>query len=272
MAVAIQSPFPCFNPTYVGSTATPADLTVNSAHCCVPCAPRGDEFTWSAQAFTLQLIEMSVLMALMQQLSRQAPAIGVVPASGCAFSNQHHYLGSSGTQGLNGGMPYNPNVYTPAPPAYPSLHANRVSRAVQVAGSQVGVTGGNKQVRRYTQGRSEPWCADFVSWVYEQSGHSPFGHQPGVAGIRSWGQRNGLYHDRSLYRPHSGDIVVFGNDEHTGIVERVDPDGTVHTIEGNTSGYGRRGGNSAYDGACARHSYSPGSSWLTGYVNMQRFQ
>jgi hypothetical protein len=33
--------------------------------------------------------------------------------------------------------------------------------------------------------------------------------------------------------PKPGDLVVW--DEHVGIVERVDPDGTLHTIEGNTS-------------------------------------
>jgi YD repeat-containing protein len=34
-------------------------------------------------------------------------------------------------------------------------------------------------------------------------------------------------------QPQPGDLIVW--DEHIGLVERVDPNGTVHTIEGNSS-------------------------------------
>ena len=171
------------------------------------------------------------------------------------------------------GLPGQPGMCECSAPAFPASAGNQASRAVQVAESQVGVTGCNPgQVCQYTQGRSEPWCADFVSWAYDRSGGSPFGHRAGVESIKQWGEEKHLYHDRGSYRPRPGDIVVFGADQHTGIVESVDRDGTVHTIEGNTNGYGMHGGRSANQGAVARHAYAANSSYLTGYVDMQKFQ
>jgi hypothetical protein len=93
----------------------------------------------------------------------------------------------------------------------------------------------------------EEWCADFVSWVYMTAGH-PFSggldggwRLPGVSGLHAWLATNGVWHDRGDGdRPSPGDVIVFRDDEHTGIVEALDA-GTVRTVEGNTSNQvGRR--------------------------------
>lgn len=94
---------------------------------------------------------------------------------------------------------------------------------------------------------AEAWCADFVSWVYRTADH-PFSggvdggwRLPGVSGLHAWLEANGIWHDRGAVDvPRPGDVIVFRDDDHTGIVESVDGT-TVATIEGNTANQvGRR--------------------------------
>lgn len=77
-----------------------------------------------------------------------------------------------------------------------------------------------------------PWCAYFVSWLAQQSG-TPVGEAGqgfgSVDALRGWAERTG----RTSATPAPGELVVW--DEHIGLVTGVDPDGTVHTIEGNSS-------------------------------------
>ena len=93
----------------------------------------------------------------------------------------------------------------------------------------------------------EAWCADFVSWVYREAGH-PFSggvdggwRLPGVAGMHGWLVANGIWHERGGGdTPQPGDVIVFRDDDHVGIVEAVEGS-TVRSIEGNTSNaVGRR--------------------------------
>ncbi|WP_210493769.1 CHAP domain-containing protein [Patulibacter sp. SYSU D01012] len=82
-----------------------------------------------------------------------------------------------------------------------------------------------------------PWCAYFVSWAAKQAG-TPVGDNGSgfgsVDAMWSWAQRSGKsIPNGPNVRPQVGDVIIF--DEHTGIVTGVDPDGTVRTIEGNTS-------------------------------------
>jgi hypothetical protein len=89
----------------------------------------------------------------------------------------------------------------------------------------------------------EFWCADFVSWVYQQAGHPFTGGNDGgwriawVPGMHDWLATNGIWHDRVANDPQApmpGDVITFRDDDHVGIVEKVD--GTaVSTIEGNSS-------------------------------------
>ena len=79
-----------------------------------------------------------------------------------------------------------------------------------------------------------PWCAYFGSWVARQAG-TPLGDRgegfASVDAVAAWAQRSGRWSPSSV-PPQPGDLIVW--DEHIGIVESVDPDGTVHTIEGNS--------------------------------------
>jgi hypothetical protein len=84
----------------------------------------------------------------------------------------------------------------------------------------------------------EPWCAYFASWVARQAGVPIGDHGQGlgyVGDIWSWAQSTGrAIPNGSGVRPNPGDLIVFG-DHHVGIVEKVLPDGSIQTIEGNYS-------------------------------------
>jgi hypothetical protein len=81
-----------------------------------------------------------------------------------------------------------------------------------------------------------PWCAYFVSWAARQAG-APVGDQGqgfgSVDALYSWAQTAGrAYTAGSGRTPQPGDLIVFH--EHIGIVESVDANGQIHTIEGNS--------------------------------------
>ena len=80
-----------------------------------------------------------------------------------------------------------------------------------------------------------PWCAYFISWAAREAGApvGPNGSGFGsVDALYSWAQQAGKTVPRGQ-QPQPGDLIIW--DEHMGMVERVDPDGTVRTIEGNSS-------------------------------------
>lgn len=94
------------------------------------------------------------------------------------------------------------------------------------------------QYRQATAGSGVgPWCAYFTSWAAREAG-MPLGEQGqgfgSVDALYAWAQRAG----RALPNgpgvvPRPGDLIVW--DEHIGVVESVQPDGSVATIEGNSS-------------------------------------
>ncbi len=95
-----------------------------------------------------------------------------------------------------------------------------------------------KEYRTATAGSGVgPWCAYFTSWLAKSAG-APVGEQGqgfgSVDALYSWAQRTGKAQPNGAgVHPNPGDLIVF--DEHIGMVESVDADGTVHTIEGNSS-------------------------------------
>lgn len=104
-----------------------------------------------------------------------------------------------------------------------------------------------------------PWCAYFASWVARQAG-VPLGEQGqgfgAVSAIAAWAQRTGRAQPpASGYTPKPGDLVLWG-DRHMGIVESVAADGSVTTIEGNSSD------------SVARRTYRPGAGGATLFVQM----
>jgi hypothetical protein len=119
------------------------------------------------------------------------------------------------------------------------------SGVLAAAESQLGVTeqppGSNDgpQIATYRSAvagaqAGEPWCAYFASWASAQAG-TPLGFDGqgigSVAGITSWAQQTGRYLPAGSV-PQAGDLILYG-DQHVGIVESVNPDGSLTTVEGN---------------------------------------
>lgn len=128
---------------------------------------------------------------------------------------------------------------------------------------------------RFSNGRQEAWCADFVTTIYKETfakmGKSvPAGFgSAAVSGLMDWGKKNGRYTDtasmssqqRSQYIAQNikpGDILIQKRNgrSHTGIVVKVYPDGSFDTVEGNTSDSVRR------------RSYKADDKYLSGFVKM----
>jgi hypothetical protein len=87
----------------------------------------------------------------------------------------------------------------------------------------------------------EPWCAYFASWAAAQAG-TPLGDSGQgigwVDGIKDWAQRNGKLLPSSA-TPQPGDLILYGG-RHVGIVESVNSDGSLTTVEGNEGDAVRR--------------------------------
>jgi hypothetical protein len=94
------------------------------------------------------------------------------------------------------------------------------------------------QYRQATAGSGVgPWCAYFTSWAAREAG-MPLGEQGqgfgSVDALYGWAQRAGrAVPNGPGVVPRPGDLIVW--DEHIGVVEGVRPDGSVATIEGNSS-------------------------------------
>jgi CHAP domain len=154
-------------------------------------------------------------------------------------------------------------------PVNPTPPAPGGSGALAAAQSQVGVAeqppGSNDgpqiaQYRTATAGSGVgPWCAYFTSWAAAQAG-VPLGEAGqgfgSVSALYAWAQRTGRATPAGPgVRPNPGDLIVWGG-RHIGIVESVDADGSIHTIEGNSSN------------AVSRRTYGADGGGATGYVRL----
>ena len=153
-------------------------------------------------------------------LQGQTSSAGIAGAAGAATP-----LGFSGTTGATAGQ-----------------------RALALAQGEVGQTEqppGSNDSPRIADYRAStagagigPWCAYFVSWAAKNAG-APLGEAGqgfgGVSAVAGWAQRTGRWTPAGAgTRPNPGDLIVWGG-RHIGIVESVDADGSIHTIEGNSS-------------------------------------
>jgi hypothetical protein len=156
-----------------------------------------------------------------------------------------------------------------APAVAPAVPGTGGAGALAAAQSQVGVAeqppGSNDgpqiaQYRTATAGSGVgPWCAYFTSWAAAQAG-VPLGEAGqgfgSVSALYAWAQRTGRATPAGPgVRPNPGDLVVWGG-RHIGIVESVDADGSIHTIEGNSSN------------AVSRRTYGADGGGATGYVRL----
>ena len=93
----------------------------------------------------------------------------------------------------------------------------------------------------YAKGVSEPWCADFVSYLYNETG-KPFTNPntgswriPGIYTLQDYLESIDAWHSELTYSPQPGDIVIYNGGlfgGHTNIVVQVDGD-YITTIGGN---------------------------------------
>jgi len=131
----------------------------------------------------------------------------------------------------------------------PKNRVSSVARVLHLAAAELGYReqppGSNRTKYGAWYGADgQPWCAMFVSWVLAQAGIIlPIQNARGFAfcpyGV-NWFKKNGLWHTSN---PQPGDVVFFdwypgtarSGAWHVGFVESVRADGTLVTIEGNTS-------------------------------------
>lgn len=104
------------------------------------------------------------------------------------------------------------------------------------------------------------WCDVFVDWCfYTASGKDKkkaesVECQTGLYGAGvGYSARYYKAQNQFYTTPQVGDQIFFGDNDHTGIVEKI-VGNTVYTIEGNTA-----------NAMVERRSYSIGSSWIMGY-------
>jgi hypothetical protein len=97
----------------------------------------------------------------------------------------------------------------------------------------------------YSDSIEEPWCADFVSWVYNSAGHkfknpnSGGWRIPGVNTLKEYFEAENRWHDKdSGSIPEPGDVIIYNGGifgQHTNIVVSVYYD-ELTTVGGNENG------------------------------------
>lgn len=145
--------------------------------------------------------------------------------------------------------------------------------------------GGNYTEYTYNMGKvggySYAWCAAFVSWCLLQSGCTNQNTQ-GAWCRNHEGDKNYIWREVGCYRwynqlkrfnyghaadgkytPKSGDLIFFESSEHIGIV-RYAKNGTVYTVEGNTS----KSGFNAEGGGVFCKSYSITGGQIRGFGSL----
>src|SRR5829696_3777033 len=146
---------------------------------------------------------------------------------------------------------------TPAGQAIVNLVRGEVGQAEQPPGSN-----DSPRIAQYRQATAGsgvgPWCAYFTSWAAREAG-VPLGDSGQGFGrvddVYAWAQKAGkAVPNGEGVTPQPGDLIVW--DEHIGVVESVGVDGTINTIEGNSSDQ------------VAKRSYAPGQRPAIGYVRL----
>ena len=202
------------------------------------------------------------LPAILERIAQIDQIVAPKPPAPTGGSSSSGFLTA-----LNDGIQRGSSLAAPA--AAPAVPGAGGSGALAAAQSQVGVSeqppGSNDgpQIAEYrtaTAGSGVgPWCAYFTSWAAAQAG-VPLGEAGqgfgSVSALYSWAQRTGRATPAAPgVRPNPGDLIVWGG-RHIGIVVSVDADGSIHTIEGNSSN------------AVSRRTYGADGGGATGYVRL----
>lgn len=141
---------------------------------------------------------------------------------------------------------------------------------VNVARSQIGIKESGVNNVKYNTwyygrtvngrtGTSEyAWCVTFECWCANQVGilNTLIPKCNNVGVLRDWYKSRGLYLLRGSYTPQKGDLIIFRNASHTGIVEKVES-GRIWTIEGNSKD------------KVSNNSYLLTDSYIQGYCKVK---
>jgi CHAP domain/Putative peptidoglycan binding domain len=109
----------------------------------------------------------------------------------------------------------------------------------------------------FTKANFLPWCGSFCMWVANQAGVKIPNTVSTMAGAAAF-KKLGTWTDAAVAKPEPGDIVYFdfmaggAPIEHVGIVVKDNGDGTVTTMEGNTSGDKKKSGSQANGGEAVK--------------------
>lgn len=170
------------------------------------------------------------------------------------------YEGDNTSINKETGKPVNQN-YTEPLDTTALVGKSTVEKMIAIAQSNLGA---NEADGSYTKfGEKGAWCAAFVNYVCKQAndGKDPFtGAAKGshrVTDYVNWAKDNNRFVQADKAKP--GDLITFqwsDGGRHIGIVESIDKDGTIHTIEGNTSD------------KCARRTYKADNKNILGFVSM----
>ena len=146
---------------------------------------------------------------------------------------------------------------------------------VAVAKTQVGIMTGKKYWKWYFRTKFRdtdrtPWCGAFVAWCFNTAGHydritvaKKFGNLGYVPSYSRYANKYNKWIDKS--NAAGGDIIIFGNSQHVGIIEGV-YDNYIITIEGNsgpTAALGCR-----KPGAVTRRAYRIDSRKIKGVIRV----
>jgi hypothetical protein len=211
-------------------------------------------------------VSVSEVLARVAQIQQLATGVAVAPeqASTSAFAPVLDSLTGTATGDPASTVPAALLPLGSAPPA-PGTGSNGL-RALSFAEEEIGQgeqPPGSNDSARIADYRSAvagsyagaPWCAYFVSWAAAMAG-APIGESGqgygSVEQIHDWAQRTGRLLPASAV-PQPGDLILFGG-RHVGIVESVNADGSLTTVEGNHSS------------AVSRVHRSPAEA--TGYVRL----
>ncbi|MFM9890848.1 MAG: CHAP domain-containing protein [Rickettsiales bacterium] len=96
------------------------------------------------------------------------------------------------------------------------------------------------------------WCAAFASYILAQTAPKLVRPSPLAKGLMAQFQAHGaFYSTTTVYTPQPGDLIFMDRGEgwkgHVGFIKQIDPDGTLHTIEGNKADPRYKGKNEGVD-------------------------
>ncbi len=221
----------------------------------------------SLSAALVRVDELHALLGARPATPAVAPAAAPASSATSAFAGQLATATSATAAPTSYAGVLGSSAIAPGALAGAGGPAGPGAAALAAAQGQVGVTeqppGSNDgpQIATYRQATAGagvgPWCAYFVSWAAAQAG-TPIGEQGqglgSVAAVADWGRRTGRELPAGSV-PQPGDLIVWGG-RHIGMVESVGTDGSIHTVEGNSSD------------AVSRRTYGADGGGATSYVRL----